>query len=79
VVIAAEHAWLSPLPPEGASVIVHGDTTHAAEMAEAQHVRAVDLLAEGAVQRVVPEHVTDTVRDVAVAVAAECAAVLRDL
>lgn len=79
VVIAAEHAWLSPLPPEGASVIVHGDTTHAAEMAEAQHVRAVDLLAEGAVQRVIPEHETDTVRDVAVAVAAECAAVLAEL
>ncbi|MFD2027077.1 carboxyl transferase domain-containing protein [Promicromonospora aerolata] len=77
VVIAAEHAWLSPLPPEGASVIVHGDTGHAAQMAEEQHVRAVDLLAEGAVQRVVPEHDGDTARDVAVAVAAECAAVLR--
>jgi acetyl-CoA carboxylase carboxyl transferase subunit beta len=76
VVIAAEHAWLSPLPPEGASVIVHGDTTHAAQMAETQHVRAVDLLAEGAVQRVVPEYDGDTARDVAVAVAAECAAVL---
>ena len=25
-VLAAQHAWLSPLPPEGASVIVHGDT-----------------------------------------------------
>jgi acetyl-CoA carboxylase carboxyl transferase subunit beta len=48
-------------------------------MAEAQHVRAVDLLAEGAVQRVVPEYEADTVRDVAVAVAAECAAVLGDL
>jgi acetyl-CoA carboxylase carboxyl transferase subunit beta len=45
-------------------------------MAETQHVRAVDLLAEGAVQRVVPEHDGDTARDVAVAVAAECAAVL---
>src|SRR5690606_36663247 len=53
-VLAAEHAWLSPLPPEGASVIVHGDTEHAAELAEAQHVRAVDLLAEGAVQHGVP-------------------------
>src|SRR5690606_30709990 len=75
-VLAAEHAWLSPLPPEGASVIVHGDTEHAAELAEAQHVRAVDLLAEGAVQHVVPEREGDTARDVAVAVAAECAAVL---
>ena len=28
-VIATGHAWLSPLPPEGASMIVHGDTSHA--------------------------------------------------
>ena len=25
-VVAAQHAWLSPLPPEGASAIVHRDT-----------------------------------------------------
>ena len=29
-VIAAQHAWLSPLPPEGASAIVHRDVDHAA-------------------------------------------------
>ena len=29
-VIAAQHAWLSPLPPEGASAIVHRDLDHAA-------------------------------------------------
>ncbi len=39
-VIATESAWLAPLPPEGASVIVHADTLHAVEMAEAQRVRA---------------------------------------
>ena len=38
-VIAAEHAWLSPLPPEGASAIVHDDVEHAAEMAERQRDR----------------------------------------
>ena len=32
-VIAAQHAWLSPLPPEGASAIVHRDLDHAPEMA----------------------------------------------
>ena len=32
-VIVAEKAWLMPLPPEGASVIVHGDTSHADELA----------------------------------------------
>ena len=42
-VIAAQHAWLSPLPPEGASAIVHRDLDHAPEMARAQQVRALDL------------------------------------
>jgi acetyl-CoA carboxylase carboxyl transferase subunit beta len=54
-VIAAQHAWLSPLPPEGASAIVHRDTEHAPEMARAQHVRALDLRARGIVDRIVAE------------------------
>lgn len=76
-VIATEHAWLSPLPPEGASVIVHGDTGHAAEMAEAQLVGAAELLAGGSVQRVVPEVDGEPAQDLAVAVAAEIGAQLR--
>ncbi|GEP34801.1 putative acetyl-coenzyme A carboxylase carboxyl transferase subunit beta [Nocardioides szechwanensis] len=76
-VIAAEHAWLSPLPPEGASVIVHGDTGHAAEMAAAQRVGAADLLADGTVQRVVPEIDGESAQELAVAVAAEIGAQLR--
>lgn len=60
VVVAAENAWLSPLPPEGASVIVHGDVLHAPEMATVQRVRAVDLLADGTVHHVVPEPEGDT-------------------
>ena len=36
--LAAEHAWLSPLPPEGASAIVHRDTDHAAGDGRAQGV-----------------------------------------
>ena len=32
-VICAQHAWLSPLPPEGASAILHRDTAHAPELA----------------------------------------------
>lgn len=78
-VIATEHAWLTPLPPEGASVIVHGDVTHAAEMAERQRVRAVDLQAGGTVHHVVPEPDGDTPQDLARAVAAECAARIRML
>ncbi|HEY0889830.1 MAG TPA: carboxyl transferase domain-containing protein [Nocardioides sp.] len=54
-VVAAQHAWLSPLPPEGASAIVHGDVSHAADMARAQQVRALDLHARGIVDRIIPE------------------------
>ncbi|WP_193610354.1 carboxyl transferase domain-containing protein [Nocardioides lijunqiniae] len=76
-VIAAEHAWLSPLPPEGASVIVHGDPGHAPEMAEAQLVGAAELLAGGTVQRIIPEVDGESAQDLAVAVAAEIGAQLR--
>ncbi len=55
-VIAAQHGWLSPLPPEGASAIVHRDLDHAPEMARAQQVRAIDLRAAGIVDRIVAEH-----------------------
>ena len=75
-VVAAEHAWLSPLPPEGASVIVHGDTTHAEEMANRQQIRAVDLAAIGTVHRIVPERHSDDATSLARAVAAEVAALL---
>lgn len=54
-VIAAQHAWLSPLPPEGASAIVHRDLDHAPDMARAQKVRAIDLHARGIVDRIVAE------------------------
>ena len=55
-VICAQHSWLSPLPPEGASVILHRDTAHAPDLAAAQRVRSVDLLADGIVDRIVAEH-----------------------
>jgi acetyl-CoA carboxylase carboxyl transferase subunit beta len=54
-VIAAQHGWLSPLPPEGASAIIHRDTAHAPQMAQRQGVRSRDLLAAGIVDRVVVE------------------------
>ncbi|WP_039795174.1 acetyl-coenzyme A carboxylase carboxyl transferase subunits beta/alpha [Nocardia araoensis] len=54
-VLAATHAWLAPLPPEGASAIVFRDTEHAAELAAAQRISATDLLADGVVDRIVPE------------------------
>ncbi len=46
-VLVARHAWLSPLPPEGASVIVHRTPDRAPEMAAAQGVRSADLLSAG--------------------------------
>jgi acetyl-CoA carboxylase carboxyl transferase subunit beta len=54
-VVSAQHAWLSPLPPEGASAIVHRDLDHAPAMARAQGVRSLDLRAAGIVDRIVPE------------------------
>ncbi|WP_332664661.1 carboxyl transferase domain-containing protein [Aeromicrobium sp.] len=76
VVIAAENAWLSPLPPEGASAIVHGDLDHAAEMAEAQRVSAIDLFENGTVHHIVAEPEGDTPELLAQAIAAEVGAQL---
>jgi acetyl-CoA carboxylase carboxyl transferase subunit beta len=76
IVIATENAWLAPLPPEGASVIMHGDTEHTVAMAEAQGIRAADLLATGVVHHVVPEHAGDTQRTLALAVTAAVASAL---
>ncbi|WP_354643363.1 carboxyl transferase domain-containing protein [Kitasatospora camelliae] len=54
-VLAADHAWLAPLPPEGASAIVHRDGEHAAELARSQGIGAADLAAAGLVDEIVPE------------------------
>jgi acetyl-CoA carboxylase carboxyl transferase beta subunit len=54
-VLCAQHAWLSPLPPEGASTILYRSVDFAPEIAQAQRVRATDLRADGIVDRVVPE------------------------
>lgn len=53
--IAAQHAWLSPLPPEGASAIVHRSTDFAAAMSEAQGVNVASLYTNGLVEHVVDE------------------------
>jgi acyl-CoA carboxylase subunit beta len=55
-VLAAANGWLGPLPPEGASAIIHRDLDHAGEMAQQQGVRATDLWRAGIVDRVVPEY-----------------------
>ena len=55
-VLAALNGWLAPLPPEGASAIVYRDVDHAPELAAAQGIRSADLLRNGIVDVVVPEH-----------------------
>jgi acetyl-CoA carboxylase carboxyl transferase subunit beta len=54
-VLAARHAWLSPLPPEGASAILYRTTERAYEVADRQGVRSADLLANRIVDRVIEE------------------------
>lgn len=79
VVVAAENSWLSPLPPEGASVIVYRDTEHAEQMAEEQDVAATKLHNAGIVHHLVAEPDDDTAEEFATAMAAEVAAQLRGL
>jgi len=80
-VIAAESAWLSPLPPEGASAIVYHDTEHAPQMAARQRIGARELAAAGIVHRIVaePADILDSPQTFAEVIVAECAACLREL
>ncbi|WP_037064220.1 carboxyl transferase domain-containing protein [Pseudonocardia acaciae] len=80
-VIAARHGWLAPLPPEGASAIVHHRPDRAAEVAAAQRVTSADLLRDGAVDTLVDEH-PDAAEEPAAFVrrlATEVATAVRDL
>jgi acetyl-CoA carboxylase carboxyl transferase beta subunit len=54
-VVAAQHGWVAPLPPEGASEILYRTIERAPELAAAQGVRSADLAATGIVDRIVPE------------------------
>jgi acetyl-CoA carboxylase beta subunit len=80
-VIGAESAWLSPLPPEGASAIVHHDTDHAPEMAQRQRIGARDLLTAGIAHRIVaePADILESPQAFAEVIVAECAAQIREL
>jgi acetyl-CoA carboxylase carboxyl transferase subunit beta len=80
-VLAALHGWLAPLPPEGASAIVFRDVDHAPELAVAQGIRSADLLRNGIVDVVVPEHTdaADTPADFTARLSATIAGELRAL
>ncbi|MEV4099857.1 carboxyl transferase domain-containing protein [Nonomuraea sp. NPDC049649] len=54
-VLSAQHGWLSPLPPEGASTILYRSVDFAPEIAQAQRVRATHLREDGIVDRIIPE------------------------
>jgi acetyl-CoA carboxylase carboxyl transferase subunit beta len=54
--LGAANGWLSPLPPEGASAILHHTTQRAPEVADRQGIRSVDLLVNGALDRIIPEY-----------------------
>jgi acetyl-CoA carboxylase carboxyl transferase subunit beta len=53
--ICMENGWVSPLPPEGASVIMHRTADFAADLARQQGVGAHALLEAGVVDQVVAE------------------------
>lgn len=46
---AADDAWITPLPPEGASAILHRSTDRAPELAREQRITAVELARLGVV------------------------------
>ncbi|MFF5211546.1 carboxyl transferase domain-containing protein [Streptosporangium sp. NPDC000396] len=54
-VLCAQHAWLSPLPPEGASALLYRSVDFAPEIASAQGVKSTDLKRDGVVDRIIPE------------------------
>jgi acetyl-CoA carboxylase carboxyl transferase subunit beta len=53
--VAASNSWLTPLPPEGASVILHATVTRAPEVSDRQRIRARDLFTLGLVDVVIEE------------------------
>ncbi|MFJ4029578.1 carboxyl transferase domain-containing protein [Paenarthrobacter sp. NPDC089989] len=54
-ILCARNAWLAPLAPEGASAILHRDTSRAPELAQSLHITADDLVDCGVVSMVVAE------------------------
>lgn len=49
VTVATSSSWLAPLPPEGASAIVHRTADRAPEMAQAQQIDAPSMVRDGIV------------------------------
>lgn len=60
--LAAENSWLSPLPPEGASAIIHRSTERAAGMARQQKIGVPELCQAGLVNHVIEEQIDAAAR-----------------
>lgn len=60
--LAAENSWLSPLPPEGASAIIHRSTERAADMARQQKIGVPELCQAGLVNHVIEEQIDAAAR-----------------
>jgi acetyl-CoA carboxylase carboxyl transferase subunit beta len=54
-VLCAEHAWLAPLPPEGAAEVLHKTTARAGEVAQAHGAGSAALVRDGIADRIIPE------------------------
>ena len=70
-VVAAERAWLSPIAPEGASIILHRTPDRAPEVAAAQAIASTDLRRLGIVDAVVPDNDADAAARLAAVVGQE--------
>lgn len=53
--LALPASWFSPLPPEGASQLLHGSPAHASDVAETQRIGSRCLLDDGVIHEVVPD------------------------
>jgi acetyl-CoA carboxylase carboxyl transferase subunit beta len=53
-IIAADDAWLAPIAPEAASLIIHRDTDHASQMADAQGIDASTLAGAAVIDELYP-------------------------
>jgi acetyl-CoA carboxylase carboxyl transferase subunit beta len=53
ILLAASDAWITPLPPEGASAIVHRTTDRAAEFARSGQITAGELAEYGVIDALV--------------------------
>ncbi len=70
-VLAAQHAWLAPIAPEGAATILYRSFDRAAEVARAQAIASTDLRRLGIVDVVIPDGGPDAINRIAAVIGHE--------